>query len=913
MTSKTSGKPIMSPIMNGHNKVFPAGTEPNGKLVENPNSNDLGSRTDESANAFIPRIAPLPPDILAPLPDTPLSKLSGATSPTLQSLEALKTPPNDFRPPLPSLQVLGGSQQGGHGGRYMVDEEACSPSDLLDDLVKDANKEPTCDVKDSVRSMSSSNILKLEVPNGIHTVNHEENNARVDGEKSKEGSRRHERDGMDPGSASLEDDHNFDEDSSPKTEDKTNHQNGGPRTPTPSVTSPRDLADMTQDELMARQRGYQRWQRVYYAVVQELNVKKAQEAAKQRYGEEDELPGKSKKFMLIRVESDVRMTWDVIQVLVLLYVALLVPFRVCFNVEVHGPAFIFDLLVDAYFIVDIFVNFCSELRLEKDMEMHIIDKHKEIALHYLQGWFTLDILACLPLDYIARVKEGRLLCSFTDTCKSETEIIAGEGESAGGALKLLKLLRAFRLLKLVRLVRISRILARYEYKLVYWMHVLAALKVVGVTTLFSHWMGCFYGMVYDWDDSPNEYNSVMERWMVCFYWATQTTTTVGYGDHTSSSMEGQLVSVVAMMLGGVIFSWFMSSIFAVLNPDPKKQEITQTMQYVVQYLQSNKLPQETAGRVLAFYKKHNRFHFDDKQLLDSLPVVLQQEIFELLYARTVRCTPVFMDMSDDGIISLCMLVSPTVAPMHDIIFQPGDPSTDMYMIVSGETAAVYSERIVDHVRQGILYNPTATLNAAATTFTLEGALFGEESLFGARKRLELVIVKSPIAKLLKVPADGMNQYLKDKAALRESMQLAYMSRLISFGSQASHRNFIRQTGLVKDLLDENTGGIKFNWKQILQDKNKDPWGIGNSKLGRRSMISRTSSKRYSVMNVPGLDGNTPDSSSQRREVSFNGKSDMNTAKLDSMMEVMMSMKNQIDSLSQQVARLESEKAKGEGA
>lgn len=48
-----------------------------------------------------------------------------------------------------------------------------------------------------------------------------------------------------------------------------------------------------------------------------------------------------------------RVTWDLIQVLLLLYLLIIVPLRIAFDVEIaFGTGeFYFDMMVDAYFLV----------------------------------------------------------------------------------------------------------------------------------------------------------------------------------------------------------------------------------------------------------------------------------------------------------------------------------------------------------------------------------------------------------------------------------------------------------------------------------------------------------------------------------------------------------------------------------
>ena len=54
-----------------------------------------------------------------------------------------------------------------------------------------------------------------------------------------------------------------------------------------------------------------------------------------------------------------RRVWDTVQAILLVYVALLAPWRICFNIEVEvwSGWFLLDLCVDLYFWADLVVNF----------------------------------------------------------------------------------------------------------------------------------------------------------------------------------------------------------------------------------------------------------------------------------------------------------------------------------------------------------------------------------------------------------------------------------------------------------------------------------------------------------------------------------------------------------------------------
>ena len=72
-----------------------------------------------------------------------------------------------------------------------------------------------------------------------------------------------------------------------------------------------------------------------------------------------------------------------------------------------------------------------------------------IARRYISGWFCIDFVSCIPVEYIALAAE-----------RSREE---PNGETDGTNLRALKTLRLVKLSKMLRMARIQRIIAKYDH------------------------------------------------------------------------------------------------------------------------------------------------------------------------------------------------------------------------------------------------------------------------------------------------------------------------------------------------------------------------------------------------------------------------------------------------------------------
>tara|TARA_B110000285_G_C15088170_1_gene597436 strand:+ start:421 stop:714 length:294 start_codon:yes stop_codon:yes gene_type:complete len=90
-------------------------------------------------------------------------------------------------------------------------------------------------------------------------------------------------------------------------------------------------------------------------------------------------------------------------ILVLICACFSTPYEIAFPNDNTGhidqTKILFDKIFDVLFLIDAFFTFQTAVY---DDEHNILDDRKEIAKNYLQGWFTLDILSCLPYGELGK-------------------------------------------------------------------------------------------------------------------------------------------------------------------------------------------------------------------------------------------------------------------------------------------------------------------------------------------------------------------------------------------------------------------------------------------------------------------------------------------------------------------------------
>ena len=83
--------------------------------------------------------------------------------------------------------------------------------------------------------------------------------------------------------------------------------------------------------------------------------------------------------------------------LLLLYTAIVTPYRVCFVAVDTANWKAISIAIDVLFFVDVFVSCFSAYFDEED---NIVTDLRKIIKNYASGWMSFDVFACIPFPWI---------------------------------------------------------------------------------------------------------------------------------------------------------------------------------------------------------------------------------------------------------------------------------------------------------------------------------------------------------------------------------------------------------------------------------------------------------------------------------------------------------------------------------
>ncbi len=98
-------------------------------------------------------------------------------------------------------------------------------------------------------------------------------------------------------------------------------------------------------------------------------------------------------------ESGFRIIWDLVTTAFIMRDFLLVPIQIAFDITDSDTLTPLDYFVDAFFIVDLILNFFTGYYHRGALELD----YKRIRRKYIRGWFWVDLFSSIPYDLILPV------------------------------------------------------------------------------------------------------------------------------------------------------------------------------------------------------------------------------------------------------------------------------------------------------------------------------------------------------------------------------------------------------------------------------------------------------------------------------------------------------------------------------
>ncbi|KAF0714357.1 hypothetical protein AaE_011592 [Aphanomyces astaci] len=283
---------------------------------------------------------------------------------------------------------------------------------------------------------------------------------------------------------------------------------------------------------------------------------------------------------MLNPESGFKIKWDLGLALCVFYTSCVVPVRISFSLDATGFFYFFECGIDFCFFLDILLSFRTGL--VDPTTGHVYYNKRQIVRSYLRGWFGIDLVSTLPLEFIAKHLYPEATASSSSNTLQSAKILRG--------------LKLIRLLKLVRIRKIGQMISKLEEEVFANQSVLSLVKILLFLLFLAHLVACVWFYVaqistYSWSNTLgymiNDHpNMVTLQYLSSLYWAIVTMTTVGYGDITPKTKTELIIAMFVMIIGVSMFGYVIGNITSLVDNinasgRMQSQHITTLKEYVI--------------------------------------------------------------------------------------------------------------------------------------------------------------------------------------------------------------------------------------------------------------------------------------------------------------------------------------------
>nr|XP_004655429.2 potassium voltage-gated channel subfamily H member 4 [Jaculus jaculus] len=390
--------------------------------------------------------------------------------------------------------------------------------------------------------------------------------------------------------------------------------------------------------------------------------------------------------------------WDGLILLATLYVAVTVPYNVCFAGDDDSPVtsrntLVSDIAVEMLFILDIILNFRTTYVSQSGQ---VVSAPRSIGLHYLATWFFVDLIAALPFD---------LLYVFNITVTS-----------------LVHLLKTVRLLRLLRLLQK---LERYSQ-----CSAVVLTLLMSVFALLAHWMACIWYVIgrremeaHDpllWDigwlhelgkrlEVPYVNGSAggpsrRSAYIAALYFTLSSLTSVGFGNVCANTDAEKIFSICTMLIGALMHAVVFGNVTAIIQRMYSRRSLYHSrMKDLKDFIRVHRLPRPLKQRVLEYFQTTWAVNsgIDANELLRDFPDELRADIAMHLN-REILQLPLFGAASRGCLRALSLHIKTSFCAPGEYLLRRGDALQAHYYVCSGSLEVLRDNMVLAILGKGDL-------------------------------------------------------------------------------------------------------------------------------------------------------------------------------------------------------------------
>lgn len=381
-----------------------------------------------------------------------------------------------------------------------------------------------------------------------------------------------------------------------------------------------------------------------------------------------------------------RVTWDGIIVVSLLYIILILPLEFTYENPSGGGWDVLGKMVDIVFWSDILV--CFRTTYVNNQGETIYDGVK-IAEFYIKDFFFIDFFCCLP-GYPLNTLIDDLISSDSKGAGSVTAMKLGK------APRILRVVRSVKLIKVLRVLKVMSFLEEMRDSFPASMVLYKMFKLLIFTSFFLHVNACCFSSVAASQDYGDSWTHliVFEGWwdeyISALYWSTTTSTTVGYGDITPVSTSEKGFCIISMALGVGVYGYIIGSMTEVVTSMSfVDHQLQERMDQIHEFIKRHEFPPDTRKGLLKFYRNHfkKKRYVNEKDIMELLPSKLLGLVRDCVCSEGFRKIHIVRCVETRFFPRVVNLLSPrTCLAGEEIIATEGDLNPTFFFAIEGHVS-----------------------------------------------------------------------------------------------------------------------------------------------------------------------------------------------------------------------------------
>uniref|UniRef100_A0A3Q3VYL1 Potassium voltage-gated channel, subfamily H (eag-related), member 3 n=1 Tax=Mola mola TaxID=94237 RepID=A0A3Q3VYL1_MOLML len=365
--------------------------------------------------------------------------------------------------------------------------------------------------------------------------------------------------------------------------------------------------------------------------------------------------------------------WDWLILLATFYVAVTVPYNVCFTVHV-------------FTVVDVVYNILLNFRTTfVSTSGQVVYDARSICVHYVTTWLFVDLIAALPFDllYAFNINVVSLLC-----------LVFLSVQYFG-----------VHLLKTVRLLRLLRLLQKLERYSQYSAVVLTLL--MSMFALLAHWMACVWYFI-----GRREIESWLHElakreaasYVTSLYFALSSLTSVGFGNVSANTNSEKIFSICTMLIGALMHAVVFGNVTAIIQRMYSRRSLYHTRtKDLKDFIRVHRLPKAMEQRMLECFQTTWSVNngIDVSELLKDFPDELRADIAMHLNKELLQL-PLFESASRGCLRSLSLIIKTSFCAPGEFLIRQGDALQAIYFVCSGSMEVLKDNTVLAILGKGDL-------------------------------------------------------------------------------------------------------------------------------------------------------------------------------------------------------------------